>query len=83
MDKLKLFKWYFYNGETEEDAPEYLQLLMDIMDQGFVPFSTDKYTTTSYRDSLSEFPFSFVIEKYIVYIYIWRMQTEIPVISVW
>ena len=44
---------------------------MDIMDQGFVPFSTDKYTTTSYRDSLSEFPFSFVIEKYIVYIYIY------------
>ena len=42
---------------------------MDIMDKGFVSYSTDEHMTTSYRDSLSELLFSFVPKKYVSAMY--------------
>ena len=56
----------FYNNEVLQDFFEGLLLLIDIMNKGFVPCSTDEDMATFYRDSLPEFLFSFVLEKYIV-----------------
>ena len=65
--KPKLSKYSnFENEETLRDSFECILLLMDIMDKGCVPNSTDGYMASSYRDSLSALLPSFVLEKNIV-----------------
>ena len=62
--RLKLFKYSnFYYGDAQQDLPECLLLLTYIMDNAFLPYSTDEYRVSSYRDFLSELVFSFVFEN--------------------
>ena len=74
--KLKLSKYgNVDDGEAQQDSFQCLLLIMDILDKGFVRYSTDEYMATSYTDSLSELLFSFVWgKKYCL----WRMRTAIP-----
>ena len=50
----------------QQESFEWPLLLMNIMNQWFVPYSTDGHVVTSDRDSLSESFLSFILEKYIV-----------------
>ena len=64
--KLRLVQYdKFYSGEQQEDAPEYLMMLIELINKGSVPYcgSNDNNSTGV---SLSEILFSFMLEKYIV-----------------
>ena len=54
----------FYNGQNQEDSTECLLMLMNIIHKGSMPDSSS--TTSPTGVSLSDFLFSFVLEKYIV-----------------
>ena len=55
----------FYSGEQEEDASEYLMMLIELINKGSVPYC-DSNDNNSTGFSLSEILFSFMLEKYIV-----------------
>ena len=56
----------FYSGEQQEDAPDCLMMLIELINKGSVLYcgSNDDIVT---EVSLSEILFSFMLEKYIVY----------------
>ena len=69
--KLKLFFQYnaVYNDEVQRDYFQCLLFMIDIKNNEFVPCSADEHLATFYRDSLSEFLFSFVLENILSVIY--------------
>ena len=54
----------FYSGEQQEAASECLMMLLELINKGSVPYCGSNDNSTGV--SLSEFLFSFMLEKYIV-----------------
>ena len=67
----------FYSGEPQEDASEYLMMLIELVNKGSVPYwgSNDNDSTGV---SLSEILFSFMLQKYCLRC----MWTETPLIGI-
>ena len=69
----------FYSGEQQEDAPDCLVMLIEIINKSSVPYCvSNDYNSTGV--SLSEILFSFMLEKYIAILRC--MWTEILLIWV-
>ena len=68
----------FYNGQIQQDSPECLLMLIDIINKGSMPNSSS--TTYPTGASVSDILFSFSLEStYIVYMYAeWGSPPKTP-----